>query len=223
MNAINLLIVDDHPMIREGLVVMIAPYPDIKIVGICSNGREAIEAVERGVPDVILMDIKMGNVNGFEATREIVSSHPRVKVIMLTVYEDAESIRLALQAGASGYILKQVSRERLVESIRLAYKGETVIDPEMLNHLVASYTRLVQDYVIRNHSSAADESGDLTPREREVAKFLTNGLTNREISVQTHLSQDTVKTHLRNIYRKIGVKNRFQAITELMNCWHIKI
>lgn len=223
MNSINLLIIDDHPMIREGLMVMLSPYPDINIVGTCNDGREAIEAVERCVPDVMLMDIKMGKVNSIEATKEIVTRCPKVKIIVLTAYEDAESIRLALQAGASGYILKQATRERLVESIRLVYRGETVIDPAMLTQLVTNYTRLVQDYANRNHFFATDESGDLTPREIDVAKFLTLGLTNREISAQTYLSQDTVKTHLRNIYRKIGVKNRFQAITELMNCRYIKV
>lgn len=223
MNPIKLLIVDDHPIIREGLVVMIGPCPDINIIGTCKDGLEAIEAVQGAVPDVILMDIKMANVNGFEATREIVSSYPGVKVIILTACEDAESVRLALQAGASGYILKQVSRERLVESIRLTYRGETAIDQVILNQLVTGYTRLAQDCAAHNHSSANCESKDLTPREREVAKFLTLGLSNREISIRSHLSQDTVKSHLRNIYRKLGVKNRIQAITELMNFRYIKV
>lgn len=223
MSTINLLIVDDFPMIREGLVAMITPYPDITIVGTCTDGREAIEAVERGAPDVILMDIRMKNVNGLEATREIVSRCPGVKVIILTIYEDVESFRLALKAGASGYILKQTSREKLVDSIRLAYGGETVIDPTMLNQLVTSYTRLIQDYDTRNRFSAAGESRDLTSREREVANFLALGLTNKEICARMHLSIDTVKTHLRNIYRKIGVNNRSQAITELICSWSINI
>lgn len=223
MKTINLLIVDDHPMIREGLVAMIAPYPDINILGTCMDGREAVEAVDRVTPDVILMDIKMGKMNGFEATREIVSNYPGVKVIMLTIYEDAESIRLALQSGASGYMLKQVSREKLVESIRLAYRGETVIDPSLLSQLVTDYTRLAQGSASHGHSSSADESRELTPRESEVAKFLAQGLTNKEISARTHLAVDTVKTHLRSIYRKMGVKNRSQAITELMSSRYINI
>lgn len=223
MKTINLLIVDDHPMIREGLVSMIASYPDINILGTCVDGREAIEAVERNAPDVILMDIKMGKFNGFDATREIVSCYPRVRVIMLTIYEDAESIRLALQAGASGYMLKQASREKLVESIRLAFRGETVIDPALLSQLVTDYTRLAQGAASQGHFTSIEGTRDLTPRENEVARFLSQGLTNKEISARTHLAVDTVKTHLRSIYRKMGVKNRSQAITELMNSRYINI
>lgn len=216
MKTIKLLIVDDHPMIREGLVAMITPYPDINIVGTCTDGQEAIEAVDRQNPDVVLMDIKMGRVNGFDATREIVSSYPGVKVIMLTIFEDAESIRLALQAGASGYMLKQASGEKLVESIRLAFRGETVIDSMLLSQLVNDYTRLAQGSPAQGQALGADEGRDLTPRESEVAKYLAQGLTNKEISAKTHLAVDTVKTHLRSIYRKMGVKNRSQAITEIM-------
>ncbi len=223
MRNINLLIVDDHPMIREGLVAMLTPYPDINIVGTCSDGQEAIESVEAHAPDIILMDIKMLKVNGFEATREIVSNYPGVKVIMLTIFEDAESIRLALQAGASGYMLKQASREKLVESIRRAFKGETIIDSMLLSQLVTDYTRLAQGYTTRGYSLSADESSELTPRESEVARFLAQGLTNKEISARTHLAVDTVKTHLRSIYRKMGVKNRSQAITELMTNKYVNI
>lgn len=221
MKNINIVIADDHPMIREGLVAMLTPYPDIHIVGICPDGQKAIEAVERYAPDVVLMDIKMGKVNGFEATREIVSRYPGVKVIMLTVYEDTESIRLALQSGASGYMLKLASREKLVESIRRTFKGETIIDSMLLSQLVTDYTRLARADASCEHSSGSFESTGLTPREREVALHLVQGLTNKEISARTHLSVDTVKTHLRSVYRKMGVKNRSQAITELMTGRHL--
>lgn len=223
MKQINLLIVDDHPMIREGLVSMITPYQDINIVGTCSDGQEAIDSVERLAPEVILMDIKMGKVNGIEATREIISGNPGMKIIMLTIFEDAESIRLALQAGASGYMLKQASGEKLVDSIRLVFRGETVIDSMLLNQLVTDYTRLAQGFGVHTHASTADESRDLTPRESEVARHLAQGLTNKEISARTHLAVDTVKTHLRSIYRKMGVKNRSQAITEIMSSRHISM
>lgn len=223
MLSINLLIVDDHPMIREGLVAMLSPYPDINIVGTCNDGQNAIEAVERLTPNVVLMDIKMGKVNGFEATREIVTNYPGVKVIMLTIYEDAESIRLALQSGASGYMLKQATRENLVESIRKVLRGEVVIDSMLLSQLVTDYTRLAQGTASHNFLPAVDECKELTPRESEVAKYLAQGLTNKEISARTHLAVDTVKTHLRSIYRKMGVKNRSQAITEIMSSRTINI
>ncbi|KKM12498.1 hypothetical protein SY88_02880 [Clostridiales bacterium PH28_bin88] len=213
MPKINILIVDDHPMIREGLVTMLNSYPDINITGTCADGQEAIEAVKRKAPDVILMDIKMGKVNGIEATREITFNYPGVKVIMLTIYEDADSVRLALQAGASGYVLKQASKEKLVESIRLIHKGETVIDTSLLSQLVVDYTRLAQETAVQGQALVTEDGKKLTLREKEILKYLAHGLTNKEISAKTHLAVDTVKTHLRNIYRKLEVKNRSQAIT----------
>ncbi|HUW65685.1 MAG TPA: response regulator transcription factor [Spirochaetia bacterium] len=215
MGNIRLLIVDDHAMIREGLVVMLKPYRDIEVVGTCTGGAEAAEAAGRYQPDVILMDIKMGGVSGIEATSGIVANWPRTKVICLTIYEDAESVRMALQAGATGYMLKQASQEKLVECIQRVYRGDIVIDPSLMGQLVNDYTRLAQG-VAKNRPSPVGDGQELTPREEEVLNYLSLGLTNKEISCRTHLAVDTVKTHLRNIYRKMGVKNRSQAITEIM-------
>ncbi|MCG9966523.1 response regulator transcription factor [Pelotomaculum terephthalicicum JT] len=214
MSNIKLLIVDDHPMIREGLVAMLGPRQDIDIIGCCSNAEEALEFVTRHVPDVILMDIKMQKMNGIEATREITSLVPGIKIIMLTIFEDAESVRLSLQAGATGYMLKQASQEKLVESIHQAFRGEMVIDPSLIDQLVNDYARIAQSSF--NHSSlpARDDNKNLTPREGEILKYLSQGLSNKEISAKTHLAVDTVKTHLRSIYRKMGVKSRSQAISE---------
>jgi len=216
MSGIKLMIVDDHPMIREGLVTMLNPYQDINIIGSCSDAFEAFELISKTVPDVILMDIKMAKMNGIEATREIMTRAPEIKIIMLTIFEDAESVRLSLQAGAIGYILKQVSQEKLVESIRRAYNSETVIDPSLLNQLVNDYARLAKGYSIQSKNPTTEENKELTPREDEVLKYLSQGLTNKEISAQTHLAVDTVKTHLRSIYRKLGVMNRSQAISQVV-------
>jgi len=202
-------------MIREGLVVMLKPYRDIEVVGTCAGALEAAEAVERVQPDVILMDIKMGGMSGIEATSRIVAKWPRIKVICLTIYEDAESVRMALQAGATGYMLKQAGQEKLVESIQRVYRGDIVIDPSLMGQLVNDYTRLAQG-VVKNRPSPLADGQELTPREEEVLNYLSLGLTNKEISARTHLAVDTVKTHLRNIYRKMGVRNRSQAITEIM-------
>jgi DNA-binding NarL/FixJ family response regulator len=212
---IRLLIVDDHAMIREGLVVMLKPYQDIEVVGTCTGGAEAAEAAGHYQPDVILMDIKMGEVSGIEACARIVAGFPRIKVICLTIYEDAESVRMALQAGATGYMLKQASQEKLVECIHRVYHGDIVIDPSLMGQLVNDYTRLAQG-VVKGRPSPLADGQELTPREEEVLNYLSLGLTNKEISSRTHLAVDTVKTHLRNIYRKMGVKNRSQAITEIM-------
>ncbi len=213
MPKINLLIVDDHPMIREGLVTMLAHFSDIQIIGTCADGQEAIEAVKENLPDVILMDLKMVKMNGIETTREIVSRYPGVRVIILTIYEDADSVRLALQAGASGYVLKQASREKLVESIRLVHRGNPIIDTTLLSQLVIDYTRMAKEAATHGQTQVADDNKRLSTRENEIARLLAQGLTNKEISAKTHLAVDTVKTHLRNIYRKLGAKNRSQAIT----------
>ncbi len=213
MSVIKLLIVDDHLMIREGLAAMLGSYPDLKIVGSCGSASEALEFLAHTVPDVILMDIKMKNKNGLEATREIKARFPEVKVIILTIYEDMESVRLSLQAGATGYILKQVSQEKLVENIKRVYHGETVIDPSLIGQLVSDYAKITQSVSSQVKSQVEFEGKGLTPRENEVLKYLAQGLTNKEISSKTHLAIDTVKTHLRSIYRKLGVKNRSQAIT----------
>ncbi|MCL6635068.1 MAG: response regulator transcription factor [Peptococcaceae bacterium] len=215
MSGINIMIVDDHPMIREGLATMLSAYEDINIVGSCGSGDEALEFINKTIPDVVLMDIKMGKMNGIEATQEMVSRVPGIKVIMLTIYEDPESVRLSLQAGATGYILKQASQEKLAESIRRAYRGETVIDPSLLGQLVNDYARMAQGFTAHPKSQAIGENKDLTPREEEVLSYLAQGLTNKEISAKTHLAVDTVKTHLRSIYRKLGVKNRSQAISKI--------
>lgn len=216
MSGIKLMIVDDHSMIREGLIAMLNPYKDIDIIGSCSDAFEALELISNTVPDVILMDIKMAKMNGIEATREIKAKVPEIKIIMLTIFEEAESVRLSLQAGAIGYILKQVSQEKLVESIRRAYNSETVIDPSLLNQLVTDYARLAKGYSIQSKNPTTEENKELTPREDEVLKYLSQGLTNKEISAQTHLAVDTVKTHLRSIYRKLGVINRSQAISQVV-------
>lgn len=205
------MIVDDHPMVREGLVAMLSHYEDIEVVATCADGNEALEKVAETDPDVVLMDIKMGGLNGFETTRMLLERKPEAKVVFLTIFEDAESIRQALQAGGSGYILKQVTQDKLAEAIRRAYQGEKVIDPELFGRVVSDYARLAQGSASSSEKAAAVV--DLTVREKEILKYLVQGLTNKEIAAATHLATDTIKTHLRNIYRKLGVKNRSQAIS----------
>ncbi|MBC7345867.1 MAG: response regulator transcription factor [Clostridia bacterium] len=212
--AVRVMVVDDHPMVREGLVAMLSPYKDIELVATCADGREAVAAAQSTNPDVILMDIKMGGLNGFETTKLILSERPATKVIFLTIFEDAESIRQALQAGGSGYILKQVTQDKLAEAIHRAYRGEKVIDPDLLGHVVSDYARLAQGAPLPGtHPPKAGLSEELTVREKEILNYLVQGLTNKEIAAATHLATDTIKTHLRNIYRKLGVKNRSQAIS----------
>lgn len=203
MSIIKLLVVDDHLIIREGLAVMLASYPDLQIIGYCGSTLGAFEFLTHTVPNVILMDIKMGGKNGLEAIREIKARFPDVRILILTIYEDMDFVRLSLQAGATGYILKHVSQEELVESIRRIYQGEVVIDSAVFTQ----FKKRVES-----------KSRELTMRESEVVKYLAQGLTNKEISIKTHLATATIKTNLRNIYRKLGVKkNRSQAINFLVS------
>ncbi len=221
--TIKLMIVDDHPMVREGLSTMLKAYEEINITGSCSNSEDAIKTALTEEPDIILMDIKMEGTNGIETTRLILEQKPAIKIIILTVFEDTESIRLALQSGAVGYILKHVSGEKLLETIRRVYQGETVIDPLVLQRMVHDYI-LLSKKVTDNREEQQDEGIqkkeiELTPREQEILFQLIKGLTNKEISAATNLAVDTVKTHLRNIFRKLGVKNRAQAISQAIKIY----
>ncbi|AGL01407.1 response regulator transcription factor [Desulfoscipio gibsoniae] len=210
MSLINLMIVDDHLMIREGLTTMLGDCEDISIVGTCGDGDEANLMARKIQPDIVLMDIKMGATNGIEAARKIINEHPEIKIIFLTVFEDSEFMRQALQAGAAGYILKHISKEKLIDSIRRVHLGEKIIDPTVFNTIVTDYIKLTKTPNIPEKTMV--QTVQFTPREKEILFHLTKGMTNKEISVVTHLSVDTIKTHLRNIFRKLNVKNRSQAI-----------
>jgi two-component system vancomycin resistance associated response regulator VraR len=214
--TIKLLIVDDHPMVREGLAAMLSDCEEITLLNSCSNSEEAIQAAIEQEPDIILMDIKMKGKNGIETTKEILLLKPQLKIIFLTVFEDTESIRQALQSGAAGYILKHVSREKLIETIKRVFNGETVIDQSIFHQIVDDYTRLSKKVAEKRKAPLRENIEELTPREQEILQHLVKGLTNKEISSATNLAVDTVKTHLRNIFRKFGVKNRTQAITQAM-------
>ncbi len=222
--SIKLAIVDDHPMVREGLVAMLGSCSELIIVGSCSNSEEAQSLVQTMEPDVILMDIKMKGMNGIETAKQILKLNPNIKIIFLTVFEDTESIRLALQSGGSGYLLKHVTREKLLDTINRVHRGETVIDQTVFHQIVNDYTRISKKLADIKENKAlpgedrpiydTDQDPILTPREQEILYHITRGLTNKEISTATNLAVDTVKTHLRNIFRKLGVKNRTQAISK---------
>lgn len=214
--AIKILIVDDHPMVREGLSNMLENCDEISIAGSCGNSEEAIVKAHEVAPDVILMDIKMEGLNGIETAKQILAQKPEIKIIFLTIFEDTESIRLALQSGASGYILKHVSRQNLIDTIKRVHGGETIIDQSVFRQIVNDYTRLSKKLTEIKPLDKDEKRVELTPREQEILRQLVKGLTNKEISSATNLAVDTVKTHLRNIYQKLQVKNRTQAISLAM-------
>ncbi len=199
---VRVLIVDDHPLVRQGLATFIESQEDIRLVGEASNGREAIEQVTALEPDVVLMDIVMPECDGVHATREIKSRYPGVEVLALTSFVTDEQILPALQAGASGYLLKDIAADRLMDAIRGANRGEMPLAP-------VAATRLVQGVRVRDEEAAKLEA--LSEREREVLTYLGQGLSNKEIAARLVISEKTVKFHMSSILGKLQVNDRTQA------------
>ncbi|MEE9277223.1 MAG: response regulator transcription factor [Dehalococcoidia bacterium] len=208
MSAISVLIVDDHPVVREGLVKMIGLYPDLKIVGEVSSGEEAVEEVRRLIPAVALMDVRMAGIGGVEATRRIRQQCPDTQVIVLSNYDEDRYVFDALRAGARGYLLKDVSADGLAEAIRAVARGESMLDSSLMNRVVSEFQQMQQ-----RPQSPPDR---LTPREMEVLQRLVDGFSNREIADHLVVSEKTVKSHLTSIYRKLNVRDRSQAIVSAL-------
>ncbi|KKL91018.1 hypothetical protein LCGC14_1898890 [marine sediment metagenome] len=204
MSEFKVLIADDHAIVREGLIAMLNLADDIRVVGEATNGLEVIEMTEKLRPDVVLMDIRMAKLDGIQATREIKTRFPEVNVIALTNYDDDEYVFDCLKYGASGYLLKDVSPEDLLQAIKSAAQGESLIDPAVLNKVLTQFRHLARD--------SSDHADKLSPREKEVLKALTAGLSNKEIARQLCITEQTVKAHFSSIYRKLNVTTRSQAI-----------
>jgi DNA-binding NarL/FixJ family response regulator len=199
VNEIRLLIVDDHPVVRDGLRGMLDSQPDFSVAGEAANGREAVQKVEALNPDMVLLDLRMPVVDGVTALREIKIRFPQVQVLVLTTYDSDADILPAIEAGASGYLLKDSSREDLYSGIRAAARGETVLAPSIAARLVD-----------RIRAPAEEQ---LSSREIEVLQLVAEGESNTEIAKHLHISQATVKSHLVNIFGKLGVSDRTAAVT----------
>jgi two-component system, NarL family, response regulator LiaR len=199
--TIRVLIVDDHGMVRKGLMAYLGNRPDICVVGEARDGREAIRQVEQLQPDVLLMDLVMPEMGGVAATRTIHQRWPQVQVIALTSFQEKELVQDALQAGAIGYLLKNVSGDELYQAICRAYGGRPTLAPEALQALIKP-------------NAEEDSLGkDLTRRELEVLALLAKGLSNPDIAERLVVSRATVKVHISNILSKLGVSNRAEAIS----------
>jgi DNA-binding NarL/FixJ family response regulator len=196
--TITLLIADDHPVVRDGLRSMLDGQADLEVVDAVANGLQALAAIGRHTPDVVLMDLRMPELDGVETIREIRREHPAVRVLVLTTYDDDADILRAVEAGATGYLLKDTPREALFDAVRAAARGETVLAPAVAAKLMRQMRR--------------PDHGALTDRELDVLKLVARGLTNRAIAAQLHVSEATVKTHLVNAFTKLGVDDRTAAV-----------
>jgi len=210
MEKIRLLIVDDQNLMREGLRTILALEEDLEVVGLAENGLKAIELAKTFEPDVILMDIRMPEMNGVESTKVIKSFLPNVKIIILTTFDDDEFIIDALRNGASGYFLKDLPSDSLISSIRDAYKGIVIMQPEIMAKLMASISNI--DFSPSNSKESELSLNKLTKRELEIYKLMKEGLSNKEISSKLFITEGTVKNYVSIIYDKLEVKDRTKAI-----------
>ena len=195
---IRILLADDHPVVRDGLRGMLAGEADFEVVGEAATGVEAVRLTEREQPDVVLMDLQMPEMDGATATAEIAARFPGTRVLVLTTYDTDADILRAVEAGATGYLLKDTPRERLFPAIRAAARGETVLAPTVASRLV------------RRMRQPATEA--LTAREVEVPELVAKGSSNADIAAALFISEATVKTHLLHVYAKLGVRDRAAAV-----------
>jgi DNA-binding NarL/FixJ family response regulator len=207
---IRVLLVDDQALFREGLRTLLSIRPDLEVVGEAENGRAAVEMAAQLRPDVILMDLRMPVLNGVAATRQLQMEQPDSKVIVLTTFDDDEYVFDGLRAGAVGYLLKDVSSDKLVEAIRAAARGETFLEPSIAARVVAEFTRLSGE---RRPLPGKERPlvEPLSERELEILGVLAAGASNREIAQQLYITEGTVKNHVTNILGKLGVRDRTQA------------
>ncbi len=204
MSTIRLMMVDDHRMFLQGLRTLIEMEPDIEVVGECSNGYEALEAIMRLQPDVVLMDINMPGMNGVEVTHQIIERRPQTGVIILTMYREDAQVFHALKNGARGYILKDVETSEVVRAVRAVARGESMIDPVLATRVLSEFKRLWQQTDSRPRDG-------LTEREVTILRLIAAGNSNKEIGSELCLSEKTIKNYITVIFQKLHLSDRTQA------------
>jgi NarL family two-component system response regulator LiaR len=200
--ALTVLIVDDHPIVRKGLRTLLLSEADIQTVYEAENGLQAIQIVQQHHPQVILMDLVMTPLNGVEAIERIKTLHPSARILVLTAYADDDKVFPAIKAGASGYVLKDIPPEELLQAIRDVAAGQSFLHPTIAARLMREITQT---------STPIDNREPLTERELEVLRWIARGLSNQEIATQLHVSERTITTHISNILDKLHLANRTQA------------
>jgi DNA-binding NarL/FixJ family response regulator len=200
-NQIRILIADDHPMFREGVVQSLSGDKDFAIIGQASNGKDAFEMAKELLPDVLLLDITMPDQDGITIAKKISAAFPVIQIIMLTASENEDDLMKALKAGARGYVLKGISAKELIKVIRTIAAGGTYISPDMANMILFELSQ----------PSQPDPLSELSDREKEILNLVAKGYTNREIGAQVHLSEKTIKHYMTNILQKLHVRSRVEA------------
>ena len=205
MSPIRILIADDHALFREGLGALFLSVPDTEVVGEAATGEEAVARAADLQPDVVLMDIQMPSINGIEATRRIVRDSPHIGVIVVTMFEDDDSVFAAMRAGARGYVLKGADQDEILKVIRAVASGEAHFGPKIA-------VRLMSFFSAPKPVAPAEAFPELTAREREILDLIATGKNNQEIANNLYLSPKTVRNHISNIFTKLQVADRAQAI-----------
>jgi two-component system NarL family response regulator len=205
---IRVLIVDDHALFRRGLMLVLESEDGIEVVGEADDGEDAIAKAEQLAPDVVLMDVRMPRISGIEATRRLAEALPTTKIIMLTVSDEEEDLYEAIKAGATGYLLKEISIEEVADAVRAVTQGQTLISPSMASKLIAEFTNLAKRATDRQQVPVPR----LTERELDVLRLVAQGITNREIAEQLFIAENTVKNHVRNILEKLHLHSRMEAV-----------
>lgn len=205
---IRVMICDDHALFRRGLIMVLEAEDDIEVVAEAEDGEDALEKAVEFVPDVVLMDVRMPGVDGIEATRRIADKVPTAKILMLTVSDEEEDLYEAIKAGATGYLLKEVSIEEVAPAARAVVAGQSLISPSMASKLLGEFSNLAK----RAEERSSVPTPRLTERELEVLRLVALGKSNREIAGDLYISENTVKNHVRNILEKLHLHTRMEAV-----------
>jgi len=222
MGKIKVIIVDDHPVVLEGLHAMLSADRNIEIVGEAADGAEAVKMVEDREPNVVLMDIRMPHMDGVQATRRIKQQSPSTAVIVLTMYDTDAYVVDAVRAGASGYLLKDASRELVLDTIRAVNSGASLIKTSLLNEAISSLVQSRKSQQMVGVDTPEANVEQLTAREREVLKLAALGYSNKEIAKELNITQDTVKKHMQSILGKMHASSRIHAIIQASRAGIIK-
>lgn len=198
----RVVIADDHRIVREGLRFMLSDHPDVEIVAEAENGEDLLETLEEVKADVVLLDLRMPGMTGLEALDRISADHPRTKVIILSMHDDPGYVRRAVELGASGYLLKNTGRDELLRALKAVQEGGAYIQGEIMGPLLSIFT----------HGSEEQDTPSLSPRESQVLQLVADGCENKQIAKDLGVSEATVKTYLKNVFARLGVRSRAEAV-----------